>query len=77
MTSERGILKSILGRSPNEKELAGHYADMISAQEKLKKSGLRSGDNQLYTQAGDRLQRLKKEAEQAGFTRQDYPGLFR
>ena len=70
-------LRGILGRAPNTSDLAGHFADSISALEQNKNNFRLDGDINGIDACNRRIKELRGQALTSGLDRDKYPGLYR
>lgn len=70
-------LSEILGHNPSESEIAGHFADSISAQEQLQRIARQEGDLNLLQQATEQILSLRSEAMSSGLNPSKYSMIFR
>ena len=71
------ILGGLLGRDITESDIAGHYADRISALEQNRTSAMCEGNTQLMGDFTKKIIELRQEARDNGLDRNRYPGLYR
>jgi len=72
------ILFQISGGDPTDLlSLAGHYADRLSALEQNLKAARRDSSIELMDILINKITNIRAEASQIGFSREQFPGLYR
>ena len=70
-------LEKVLGRELTQRDIAGHIADCISAQEQIARIALIEGDMKMKNEATENIRQLRQGARQYGLSQEQYPGLYR
>lgn len=70
-------LKNVLKRQPTKLEIAGHIADLISAQQRIQTIARQNGDTDLIQITTLQIVTLRKDAQEAGITPDTHPSIFK
>jgi len=66
-----------LNRLVDEDNIAGHFADRISAVERNRTIALFEGDGEMARDLSKKILDLRKEARECGLDRERFPGIYR
>lgn len=70
-------LQEVMGREPSKNEIATHFADRISALDRIRRGLLADGEVGLALEVGKERVSLRQEAREVGLSKEEFPGLYR
>ena len=73
----RDALQDTSNKPVTNREIGGHIADCIAAQEQFQRIARQGGDLELLMQATQQILALRAQARGEGLNHQDYPGIYR
>ncbi len=70
-------LRQVLVGEPKESDIAGHFADRISAMEQQQRIAREEGNLELLTDATNKIIELRLQAHESGLDSEKYRTIFR